>query len=118
MKRVLIADDAMFMRATLKQQLAKHGFEIAGEAEDGSIAVKKYKELKPDIVTMDITMPVMSGLDALKEIMAFDKSAKIVMVTALGQEEMVKQAVVAGARSFVVKPYKEESLITILNKLL
>lgn len=117
MKKVLIADDAMFMRAALTKLLSSNGFEVIGEAENGQIAVEKYKELKPDIVTMDITMPVMTGIEALKQIMAYDAKAKVVMITAMGQEGMVKQAILEGARSFIVKPYKEENVISMLNKL-
>ena len=84
MKRVLITDDAAFMRLSLKAMLERNGFEIVGEAENGAIAIEKYKLLKPDIVTLDITMPVMEGLEALKQIKAFDKSAKVVMISAMG----------------------------------
>ena len=111
MKRVLITDDAAFMRMALKTMLVKNGFEIAGEAENGEIGVNKYKILKPDIVTLDITMPVMDGLEALKQIMAFDKSAKVLMISALGQETIVRQAVIAGAIGFVIKPFNEETIV-------
>jgi len=111
MKRVLITDDAAFMRMALKTMLEKDGFEIAGEAENGAIGVEKYKILKPDIVTLDITMPVMDGIEALKKIRAFDKNAKVMMISALGQETIVKQAIIAGAIGFVIKPFNEETIV-------
>jgi len=117
MKRVLIVDDAAFMRITLKTILEKNGFQVVDEAENGSIAVRKYKELHPDIVTMDITMPVKDGIQALKEIRQFDSNSKIVMITALGQEYYVREAVMLGAKGFVVKPFKEEYVIETLSKL-
>jgi len=118
MKRVLIADDAAFMRMSLKRILDKNGFEIAGEAENGRIAVSKYKELKPDIVTMDITMPEMSGLEALKSIKEIDPEAKVVVISAMGQEVMVREAIMLGAKSFIVKPFKDDHVIKTLNKVL
>lgn len=117
MKRVLIADDAAFMRLSIKNILSKYDYEIVGEAENGKVAVAKYLELKPDIVTMDITMPEMSGIDALKEIMKNDTNAKIVMVTAMGQEWLVKEAILSGAKSFVVKPFKEDHIIKVLSQI-
>lgn len=118
MKKVLIVDDAEFMRYTIRLILSKSGFDVVGEAENGRVAVDKYKELKPDIVTMDITMPDMSGIEALKRIMEYDPKAKIVMVSAMGQERMVKEAVIYGAKSFIVKPFKHEQVVDVLNKLL
>ena len=117
MTNVLIVDDAAFMRIQIKNMLTKNGYDVAGEAENGSIAVEKYKELKPDIVTMDITMPEMSGLDALREIMKIDTSAKIVMVSAMGQEAMVRDAILSGAKGFIVKPFKEDGIISAIKKL-
>ena len=117
MTKVLIVDDAAFMRVSIRNILLKHGFEVAGEAENGAIAVEKYAELKPDIVTMDITMPEMNGLDALRAIRAYDKNARIMMVTALGQDAMVREAVLAGAMAFVIKPYKEDAIVEALRKL-
>lgn len=116
MKRVLIADDAVFMRITLKNMLINNGFDIVGEAEDGEAAIRKYKEVKPDIVTMDITMPKLSGIEALKSIMEYDSQAKVVMISAMGQEEMVRKSIICGAKSFVVKPFKEEHVIKALSK--
>ncbi|MBC8062152.1 MAG: response regulator [Clostridiaceae bacterium] len=117
MKRVLITDDAVFMRLSLKAMLEKNGFEVVGEAENGAVAVEKYKILKPDIVTLDITMPVMDGLEALKKIRAFDKGARIMMISAMGQESIVREAVMAGALGFVIKPFNEETIVKAFNKL-
>lgn len=117
MKNVLLVDDAAFMRLTLKLILERNGFTIAGEACNGEEAVNMYKELSPDIVTMDITMPQMDGIAGLKEIIKFDPNAKVVMITAMGQETMVKDAIVSGAKGFIVKPFKEEIVVSALNKL-
>lgn len=118
MKRVLIVDDANFMRKTINMMLKKHNFEIVGEAENGAEGVKKYKELKPDIVTMDITMPVMSGIEALKLIREYDPQANVIMVSAMGQELFVREAIRDGAKFFVVKPFKEEQFVKAINKIL
>jgi two-component system chemotaxis response regulator CheY len=118
MKRVLVVDDAAFMRMAIKMILNGNGFEVIGEAENGAIAVKKYKELKPDIVTMDITMPEMTGLEALKEIREFDPEAKVIMVSAMGQEGMVRETIMLGAKSFIIKPFKNDHVIQTLNKIL
>lgn len=117
MKRVLIVDDAAFMRMALKTMLEKNGFQVVGEAENGSVAIRKYKDLQPDIVTMDITMPEMDGVQALKEIRSLDPNSKVVMISALGQESYVREAVMLGAKGFVVKPYKEDYVVQTLNKL-
>ena len=117
MKRILIADDAIFMRVALKTMLGKNGFEIVGEAENGAVAVEKYKLIKPDIITLDITMPIMDGLEALKQIMAIDKNAKIMMISAMGQESIVRESIMAGAVGFVIKPFNEETIIKAFNKL-
>ena len=117
MKRVLIVDDASFMRMSIKNMLANYDFEIVGEAENGVMAIEKYKELQPDIVTMDITMPEMDGLEALREIKKIDPGASVVMVSALGQEARMKEAIIYGATGFIVKPFKEEMLISALSKL-
>lgn len=118
MKRVLIVDDAAFMRLTLKTMLEKHGFEVVGEGEDGATGIVKYKELKPDIVTMDITMPEISGIEALRAIMEMDPGAKVVMVSAMGQKPLVTEAIESGAKGFIVKPFKEERVINTLNGIL
>ncbi|MFL0248065.1 response regulator [Candidatus Clostridium stratigraminis] len=116
MKKVLVVDDSSFMRLSIKMSLEKNEFEVVGEAVNGLEAVNKYKELHPDIVTMDITMPEMEGLDALALILQFDPNAKVVMLSALGQESKVKTAILNGAKSFVVKPYKEEHLVKVLSQ--
>lgn len=118
MAKVLIIDDASFMRLSLKSMLESNGFEVAGEAEDGEKGLLKYKEVNPDIVTMDVTMPKMDGVETLKQIIQYDPKAKIIMVTAMGQEQIVKKAVLSGAKSFIVKPFKEERLVETLNKVL
>ena len=116
MIRVLIVDDAGFIRIALRNVLEKNGFEVAGEAENGLVAVKKYIEIRPDIVTMDITMPEMDGLSALKAIRQVDPNAKIIMLSAMGQQVMVKEAIMSGAKTFIVKPFKDEQLVDTLNK--
>ena len=117
MARVLIVDDAAFMRMMIKDILEKNGFEVIGEANNGLKAVEFYKKEKPDIVTMDITMPEMDGLEALREIKKIDPGASVVMVSALGQEARMKEAIIYGAKGFIVKPFKEEMLISALSKL-
>lgn len=118
MKKVLVCDDALVMRMVIKKELEKMGgYEVIAEASDGEEAVEMYKEYKPDITTMDITMPKKTGIEALKDIVAYDKGAKIVMVSAMGQEEWVKQAIIAGAKNFIVKPFTPEKLQEVLNKL-
>lgn len=116
MAKVLIVDDAAFMRISIKNILTKNGYEVVGEAENGAVAVEKYKELSPDIVTMDITMPEMSGLDALKKIMSINPKAQVIMVSAMGQEAMVRDAVLSGAKGFIVKPFKEEGILSAIKK--
>jgi len=117
MKKILIVDDAAFMRASLKMMLTKNGFEIIGEAENGNMALEQYKLLSPEVVTMDITMPECNGIEALKKIKSFDKNAKVVMISAMGQEGMVVEAVMAGAKGFIVKPFNEAKVLEVLNKL-
>lgn len=118
MKKVLIVDDAAFMRLTLKAILQRNGFEVAGEAENGAVGVRMYKELKPDIVTMDITMPIMDGIQALKEIKTFDSDARVVMISAVGQKPFICEAVTLGAKSFIVKPFNEQHLVKALSQVL
>jgi two-component system chemotaxis response regulator CheY len=114
---VLIVDDAAFMRLAIKNILNKNGFSVVADAKNGQEGVEKYIELKPDIVTMDITMPDMSGIEALKKIREYDPNAKVIMISAMGQEGMVKEAILSGAKSFIVKPYKEEHIIQTLTKI-
>ncbi|MDQ2086632.1 response regulator [Herbivorax sp. ANBcel31] len=117
MKKVLVADDAAFMRTSLKLVLEKNGYEVVGEAENGMVAFNKYKEISPDIVTMDITMPICDGIRAVKMIKEYDKNAKIVMISSMGQECFVKDAVLAGAKGFIVKPFKEDKVLEAIKKL-
>ena len=116
MTRVLIVDDAAFMRMMLKDILSKNGFEIAGEALNGTDAVEKYKELQPDVVTMDITMPEKDGIAAVKEIRAIYPQAKIIMCSAMGQHLMVLEAIQAGAKDFIVKPFQADRVLESINK--
>ena len=115
MPRVLIVDDAAFMRMMLKDILTKNGYEVAGEAENGKVAVSMYQELKPDVTTMDITMPEMDGISAVKEIKKANPGAKIVMVSAMGQQAMVIEAIQAGA-DFIVKPFQPDRVLEALGK--
>lgn len=117
MKKVLVVDDAAFMRMTLKTMLERHGFKVVGEAENGEVGVRKYKELQPDIVTLDITMPEMDGITALKEIKNMDRYAKVVIVSAMGQETYVREAIINGAKSFIVKPFDENHVIKVLTSI-
>ena len=110
MAKVLIVDDAAFMRMMIKDILEKGGFEIVGEANNGIKAVELFKKEKPDVVTMDITMPDMDGIEAVKAIKEFDPAAKIIMCSAMGQQTMVMDAIKAGAKDFIVKPFQLERL--------
>ncbi|WCK57776.1 response regulator (plasmid) [Aneurinibacillus sp. Ricciae_BoGa-3] len=112
----MIVDDAMFMRVTLKNMLEKNGYLVVGDASNGVEAIEKYKELQPDLVTMDITMPEMEGTEATEHIKKFDPQAKIIMISAMGQQAKVVEAVRAGAVDFIVKPYQEEHVIKTLEK--
>lgn len=116
--RILITDDALFMRVTLKNILTQNGYEVVGEAQNGRESVELYQKLRPDLVTMDITMPELDGISALKEIKASDPNAKVIMCTAMGQKNMVVEAIQAGAKDFIVKPFQPERVIEAVNKLL
>lgn len=116
--RVLIVDDAIFMRNMLKDIFSDDQFEIVGEAANGVEAVEKFKELKPDLTTMDIVMPFKSGIEATKEILTHQKDALIIMCSALGQESLVMEAIEAGAADFVVKPFKPEDVQRVVQKVL
>ena len=117
MSKIMIVDDAAFMRITIKNMLKKSHHEVIGEAENGKVAVERYRALRPDIVTMDITMPEMDGLTALKEIMSVNPAANVIMVSAMGQEAMVRDAIISGAKGFIVKPFKEEGILSAIDKL-
>ena len=115
-KRVLIVDDAAFMRMMLRDILVRGGYEIVGEAENGQRAVELFRELKPELVTMDITMPEMDGIEALRGIRAIDSQAKVVMCSAMGQQAMVMESIQSGAVDFIVKPFDSDRVIQSLNK--
>lgn len=116
--RVLIVDDAIFMRSMIRDIFARGAFVIAGEAENGEEAVRLYKELRPDLTTMDIVMPKMDGIAALKEIMKFDSEAKVVMCSALGQESLIAEAIEAGAKDFIVKPFQPAKVLKVVQSVL
>lgn len=111
MGRILIVDDTMFMRTLLKNILFSGGHTIVGEAADGEEGIAKYKELKPDLVTMDVVMPKLNGIESLKGIKQFDPAAKVVMCTAVGQEQMVKLAIKTGAKGYIVKPFQAPKVL-------
>ncbi len=115
-KNILICDDAAFMRMMIKDILTKNGYNIAGEAENGLRAVEKYNETKPDLVLMDITMPEMDGIQALKKIKEMDPSANIIMCSAMGQQAMVIEAIQSGAKDFIVKPFQAERVLEAVKK--
>lgn len=115
-KKVLIVDDASFMRMMIKDILTKNDYEVVGEAADGNEAVEQYKETAPDIVTMDITMPDKDGIEAVKEIMEIDSNALVIMCSAMGQQAMVMEAIQAGAKDFIVKPFQQERVLQALDK--
>lgn len=116
MAKVLIVDDAAFMRMMIKDILEKNGFEVIGEANNGIKAVEMYKKEKPDVVTMDITMPDMDGIEAVRQIKAYDASAKVIMCSAMGQQTMVMDAIRAGAKDFIVKPFQAERVLEAIKK--
>ena len=118
MTKVLVTDDAAFMRMQLKDMLSKLGYEVVGEAENGQVAIEKYQELQPDVVTMDITMPEMDGIAAVKEIKKINPAAKVIMCSAMGQQNMVLEAIQAGANDFIVKPFSAERVEEALSKIL
>jgi two-component system chemotaxis response regulator CheY len=118
MARVLIADDASFMRQMIREIIEPEGYEVVGEATNGIEAVEQFEQLNPDLVTMDIVMPKRSGIDAVKGILAKHPSACIVMCSALGQETLVMEALQAGARDFIVKPFKPDNVVSTLKKIL
>ena len=113
---ILICDDAAFMRMMIKDILTKNGYNVAGEAENGMKAVEKFKEVNPDLVLMDITMPEMDGIQALKEIKKLDGGAKVIMCSAMGQQAMVIESIQAGAKDFIVKPFQAERVIEAVKK--
>ena len=117
-KRVLIVDDAAFMSMMIKDILTKNGYDVVGEAENGQVAIEKYRDLKPDLVTMDITMPEMDGIAAVKGIKSQDSTARVIMCSAMGQQAMVIDAIQAGAKDFIVKPFQPERVLEAVSKAL
>ena len=115
-KNILICDDAAFMRMMIKDILSKNGYTIAGEAENGIKAVEKYSEVKPDLVMMDITMPEMDGIQALKKIKSMDASATVIMCSAMGQQAMVIESIQSGAKDFIVKPFQADRVLEAVKK--
>ena len=115
-KNILICDDAAFMRMMIKDILTKNGYNIAGEAENGLKAIEKYAECKPDLVLMDITMPEMDGIEALKRIKATDPGASVIMCSAMGQQAMVIESIQSGAKDFIVKPFQADRVIEAVQK--
>jgi two-component system chemotaxis response regulator CheY len=115
---VLVCDDAVFMRTMLSDILQQAGFTVVGEADTGMKAVEKYKELRPDLVTMDIVMPDMGGIDAVRAITSFDPSARIVMCSAMGQQALVVDAIQAGAKDFVVKPFQPSRVLEAVQRVI
>jgi len=122
MARVLVVDDALFMRKVLSDILKREGYEVAGDAENGQVAIDKFKALKPDVVTLDIVMPkvgeIDGGLAALKEIMKIDPKAKVIMVSAMGQHALVVEAIQNGAKDFIVKPFQQARVAQAIKKVL
>ncbi len=117
-KNVLVVDDAAFMRMMVKDILTKNGYDVVGEAENGLKAIEKFKEITPDLVIMDITMPEMDGIAAVKEIRKINDAAKIIMCSAMGQQSMVIESIQAGARDFIVKPFQADRIIEAVKKVI
>ena len=118
MKRVMVCDDAAFMRMMIKDILVKNGYEIAAEAENGLKAVERYLEAKPDLVLMDITMPEVDGIEAVRRIKALDSNANVIMCSAMGQQAMVIEAIQAGAKDFIVKPFQGDRVLEAVRKVI
>lgn len=117
MPKLMIVDDASFMRVSIKKMLESHDYEVVAEASNGLECVEKFAAAQPDIVTMDITMPEMNGIEALKELKKIDPGIKVVMVSAMGQEALIREAVMSGAASFIVKPFQKDKLVEVLDGL-
>ena len=115
-KNIVVVDDAAFMRMMIKDILTKNGYNVAGEAENGAKALEKYNEVKPDLVLMDITMPEVDGIQALKNIKAADPNAKVIMCSAMGQQAMVIESIQAGAKDFIVKPFQPDRVLEAVKK--
>ena len=117
MKTVLIVDDSSFMRRLIKRIVTKNGYDVVGEANNGKLGVEKYKELNPDLVTMDLVMDEMNGLDALKMILEIDPNANVVMVSSMGQDVIVRDAIILGAKDFLLKPLDEEQVMKAFKRI-
>ena len=117
-KRIMIVDDAIFMRKVLREILTENGYDVVGEVNRGTDVLEKFKDWKPDLVTMDIMLPGIDGIDAVREIMKVEKDARIVMISALGQDELVDEALKAGAKGFIVKPFIPSQVIDVIKKIL
>jgi len=117
-KRILIVDDAAFMRMMIKNIVTKNGYEVVGEAENGQVAVDLYKQHKPDLVTMDITMPEMNGIEGVKAIRGIDPNANVIMCSAMGQQAMVMEAIQAGAKDFIVKPFQQDRILQAIERVM
>lgn len=117
-RRVLIVDDAMFMRRMLADILVEGGYEVVAEAGNGKEGIDQYKKTKPDVVTMDIIMPELGGIEAVKEIISFDRNAKILIVSAMGQQQLVVDAIQAGAKDFIVKPFENSRVLSAVERIL
>lgn len=118
MATVLVVDDAMFMRVTISNMMEQWGYHVVAQAANGQEAIAKFEECEPDVVTMDVTMPIMNGIDAVKTIMERNPDAKIVMITALGQQKLIKQALAYGAKDFVTKPFDPVHLKEVIDNVL
>lgn len=118
MYRILIADDSIYIRTSLKEILTEAGHEVVGEAENGAVAVELYRSLSPDIVTLDITMPELSGIGALKQIVEYDNNANAIMLTAVGKPDMVLQALKSGAKNYITKPLDKRSVLQAINQVM
>lgn len=116
--KILVVDDAAFMRMMIKDILTKNGYDVVGEAENGAKAIEKFKELSPDLMIMDITMPEVDGIQAVKEITKIDGNAKVIMCSAMGQQAMVIEAIQSGARDFIVKPFQADRVIEAVKKVI
>jgi two-component system, chemotaxis family, chemotaxis protein CheY len=116
--KILLADDLSFMRMIQKEILTQRGYTIVGEAANGLEAVEKYGALRPDLVLLDITMPLMNGLEAMRKIFTIDPSARVIMCSALGQQNLIVEAIKAGVKDFVVKPFKPERILSAIEKAL
>ncbi len=118
MARILVVDDAAFMRMTIRQMIEPQGHEVVGEAGTGVEAIEMYSKVKPEVVLMDITMPDMNGIEAVKRIKELDNNAKVIMCSAVGQQMQIAEAIKNGAENFIVKPFQKETLYAAINKVL